>query len=421
MVLNLKLIKRLIVSFVVCLSLFITLTACQGDSDNYTAITQKLALNKGYEGKDFFTQGTSTATLERCSDGDTVAFILPGDKFVNIRFYGVDTPESTGSVEKWGKAASIFTEQILTKAHSIVLEASTTPAEVDSYGSRYLGFVWYKSTEDSKWLNLNLQLIENGYSKNTLSVKHEYSSYFKEAEAFAKNKPLHIWDANAVDQYYSSEAIETNIGDIIDNLDTYYNEENNSGAKVRIQAYLKSYTISSTGTHTFVAGQIIDGVERTINIYTGYSSATVNNFIRVGHLYTITGNIQVYNGQLQISGIKYVAMQSGGDYLTTVQKEYYLTFNSNVSYNAFYGKSLYESAKITAAEIQGENIVLTATARQKTSGGYAEEAETFTFIIKNTENLTDVSTLVNRKLTGGGLQEKDNEVTVLMYSNIEIK
>ena len=161
--LNLKLIKRLLLSFILCLSLFITLTSCQGDSDNYTAITSKLALNKGYEGKDFFTQGASTATLEKCSDGDTVAFILPGDKFVNIRFYGVDTPESTGSVEKWGKAASIFTEKILTNAYAIVLEASATPAEVDSYGSRYLGFVWYKATEGSKWLNLNLQLIEVNY------------------------------------------------------------------------------------------------------------------------------------------------------------------------------------------------------------------------------------------------------------------
>lgn len=432
MVPSLKHLKKLIL--VVFALVGLVLSSCnenENQDDNtgiYSSITASCKLEKNYEGKDFFEEGIEEATLNKCSDGDTVSFILKNSgKFVNIRFYCVDTPESTGSVEKWGKAASNFTKEILESATEIVLESPTVPAQVDSYGSRYLSFVWYKNAEHSSWMNLNIQLIENGYSKNKALMSDPYYSKFKDAEAFAKKKPLRVWDDKADDPLYSDEAIEVTINEILTNTEQYYNDENSSGSKVRIEGYIKNVVISSTGTYTYQACEIVDGEEKVINIYTGYSSAAVNSntAIKVGNKYSLTGTLQKYNGQLQISGITYVPMQSGGDYLTTLEKSCYLVFDSSIAYSAMYGTSkysnLYKSAKVISAEIDGENIKISATAAQVTKDGAAAEATTFTFVVKNTDNLTDVSKLVGKTMTTGGLVVDTNTISIINYSNIVFK
>jgi endonuclease YncB( thermonuclease family) len=422
-VLNLKVFKKLIL-IVFALVVF-GLSSCNDETDDgsgiYSSITEKCKLEKSYLGKDFFDQGIEKATLVNLSDGDTASFKLSDGEYVVVRFYGVDTPESTGAVEKWGKAASKFTADKLNAAAEVLLESPTVPAEVDSYGSRYLSYVWYKETAESEWKNINIELVENGYSKNHCSTKYSYYSYFKEAETFAKKKPLHIWDDSAEDPYYSTDAVEVSISEIVDNVEKYYNDEAQSGAKVRIQGYLKSVQISSTGTYLFQACEIVNGVERVINVYTGYSSATVNSFIKIGHKYSITGTVQKYNGNIQISGITYVPMQSGGDYLTVLAREYYLTFDSSIQYMSFYGKSLYSNAKVESAEIDGENIKISATAKRITKDGPEAESTTFNFVVKNTENLTDVSSLVGKVMIVGAIQEEKGVLTVYNYSNIVFK
>ncbi|MBQ3253897.1 MAG: thermonuclease family protein, partial [Acholeplasmatales bacterium] len=232
----------LLVVAILCIA---KLSSCgEESSGEQSKITKKLKLSAEYTGKDFYTQGIGQATLVRTSDGDTAAFTLvESNKYVTIRFFGIDTPESTGQVQKWGKAASIFTKDKLENAYEIVLEASTTPASVDSYGTRYLAYVWYKPTEDSDFLNLNLQLVENGYTKNNCINTSEYKYYehFNNAEKAAKKNKLRIWNDDAEDPYFSTEAIITNIKDILENEETYYNAESDSGSKVRIEAYVVGF------------------------------------------------------------------------------------------------------------------------------------------------------------------------------------
>ena len=414
MVLNLK--KALKGLFLVISFIFtICLIACSKEDSSedkiYSSITKKCSLNVGYENKDFKSEGIGEATLVRSTDGDTATFkLLKTNQNVVIRFFGIDTPESTGSVEKWGKSASKFTEERLKSATKIVLEASTTPASVDSYGSRYLSYVWYKTSDNDQWMNLNLQVVENGFSKNkcTQTAQYKYYSYFKEAENFAKKKLLHLWDDKAVDPYYSTEAEVTTVKNIVENVDSYWNIETQTGNKVRISAYITSYSVSSTGTYTFVATEMIDGVEYSINIYAGYSSSGINTFLKVGNKYQITGSIQMYYDNLQISGLTYVPLKEGGDYLTLLEKNVYYIFDSSIAYTSYYGTSLYGNATITKAEEKEKNIVLTVSATKKSDS----TEETFTIIVPNTSNLatTEISALKGKTIKFAGSKNSDGSL-----------
>ena len=69
-------------------------------------------------------------------------------------------------------------------------------------------------TEES-FKNLNLQIVENGYSKSTIqnSPQYEYYPYFKKAETFAKENQLHIW-SNDEDPNYSDAALNVTLKDL---------------------------------------------------------------------------------------------------------------------------------------------------------------------------------------------------------------
>ena len=423
MVLNLKSFLKKLLLLVVAILCIAKLSSCgEESSGEQSKITKKLKLSAEYTGKDFYTQGIGQATLVRTSDGDTAAFTLvESNKYVTIRFFGIDTPESTGQVQKWGKAASIFTKDKLENAYEIVLEASTTPASVDSYGTRYLAYVWYKPTEDSDFLNLNLQLVENGYTKNNCINTSEYKYYehFNNAEKAAKKNKLRIWNDDAEDPYFSTEAIITNIKDILENEETYYNAESDSGSKVRIEAYVVGFYKSNSGTTTYTVAQIIEGKQYTMNVYAGYASSGISSFVKVGNSYSFTGSIQKYSGALQISGLTYVPMKEGGDYLTQLKKNVYCTFDSSIEQSSIYGTALHSDATIISAELDGTNIKFEVTATNSKS----EESVEFTFIVPNTNNLnsTSVSALVGKTVTTVGIQSEIGVISIYQYSDISFK
>lgn len=399
---------------------FLGLTACSEKKDVYDDITKECKLTKSYTGKDFISQGIGEATLIKTTDGDTATFRLSSGKVVIIRFHGIDTPESTGSVEKWGKSASTFCANILKNAESFVLEATATPAEVDSYGVRYLGYVWYRNDANDDWKNLNLLMVENGFSesKTFQDAKYPYHSYFTKANAFAKKNELHIW-SDEEDPYYSTEAVELTIRELRENKDIYYNEEEKSGAKVRIEAIIVSVDVSETGTYLYQAMQYDADGFYYMNIYAGYISSGIPSYIRLGSSYRITGTIQERDGALQISGLTYVPLTTGGDYLSVINANCYLTFDSSVEYTNDYGKSLYGDATIKTAKLEGTTLILEATAALK-GNQPAMELTTFTFKVPVAEGF-DASNLVGAKFTAVGLVNNNKVVEVLKSSDFKLK
>ena len=85
-------------------------------------------------------------TVKSYIDGDTTHFFIDKDEisegFIKARYLGINTPESTGVVEPWGKKASNYTKTQLKKAESIkngiIVESDTDGWDLDSTGGRYL-------------------------------------------------------------------------------------------------------------------------------------------------------------------------------------------------------------------------------------------------------------------------------------------
>jgi endonuclease YncB( thermonuclease family) len=151
--------------------------------DLNTAETDALTFVGDYSGKDFLTDGIGLATLRSSTDGDTARFNV-GSTNVPVRFLGINTPESTGKIQPWGKAASEFTKEKLTTATSIILINDRNLFGVtDSSGGRYLGFVWYQPALNARYRLLNLELVEQAYTENLLFDQSTVCDYF---DAFSR-------------------------------------------------------------------------------------------------------------------------------------------------------------------------------------------------------------------------------------------
>ena len=162
---------------------------------------QSVRLNLDYKGKDFYKDGVAEVTLKTCIDGDTAHFSpIAGSSnmdTIKSRFFGIDTPESTGKVEPYGKAASNFTKEKLKTASekgTIVVSSAQDyygKPNPDSTGERYVTLIWVcldKKNADVEDLRLlNLWLVQEGYSyvKNVEAMP-QYAEIFDKAEAQAE-------------------------------------------------------------------------------------------------------------------------------------------------------------------------------------------------------------------------------------------
>ncbi len=210
--------------FALSLTLVFSLLACgeeEPSTELDTKLTDALRLDRDYEGKNFFEDGIAEATLSRCIDGDTTRFNVNGEN-ISVRYLAVDTPESTGQIEPWGKAASDYVCERLERAETIVLEAET-PDEKGNYG-RHLAYVWY----DNRLLNL--ELIEQAFSHAAGVGNLKYADDLREAEEKARPTGRRIWGEE--DPNFSDETI------IVDYDELYHNIEDYVGQFITIEAYV---------------------------------------------------------------------------------------------------------------------------------------------------------------------------------------
>lgn len=391
------------------------------NTEHYDDITKTLKLTKSYEGKSFLTDGIGSATVDAYTDGDTTRFLLAQGDVIVIRYYHIDTPESTSNVEKWGKAASTFTKKALQSATEIVLEATESRAVHDSYGTRYLGYVWYK-TEGSDFKCLNLELVENGYTENKgiNTSDYPYYSYFDKANKFAKSIKLRLY-SDLDDPLYSTEPVDMSLKEFYDNTDLYWNEDTESGAKVRLVAYLESLYISNSGTYTYTAKQVDPETGKTlkINVYAGYVSSPASK-MKLGHLYEIFGNVQNYYDNFQISGVLYDTIYEGQKgYTTVIQKDYYLTFDSSINFITQNGTTLYSDVTVTESNLEGTTLTIVGTAKQNSINGYKEDNFTYTFKVEVPNGFNNDFTAGTKfSVSAYQLEAKSGILKIFNYSDI---
>ncbi len=289
-------------------------------------------LKLDYSGHSFWTDGIEQVTLYKTIDGDTAHFNTTtknsaGENLLKARFYGIDTPESTGKVQPWGKPASKYTSGILNNAAkngTIVISSPSstyTAPSADSTGSRYVSLVWVNETKKNAAYNelklLNLMIVQNGYSwVKSVSDIPDYVDTFYAAETQAKNWKLNLF-GDEDDPTYNYGGYQTvSLLDIKNEVVAHLKDENHANAfdnvKVTVQGtvagfanhiiYIQDYCsyLSESGEplyydedgNSIYADKIAAGITGEyagINIFVGMSAipskfTTVGNYIQVSAL-----------------------------------------------------------------------------------------------------------------------------------------
>lgn len=190
--------------------------------------------------------GVGLVELRQVTDGDTANFMQEGyaDPVTNIpisiktRFLGVNTPESTAKMEPWGKKASRFTKQKLEAAQAnadaettrtgrkvyniVLIHDKAVFGEKDSSGNRWLAFVWYRPTVNDDFRNLNLELVEQAYSRNQLfldSTICNYRTSFEAADAHNKKCGYRVYGETDIGFDYKDQIYETTLWNVVNNFD----------------------------------------------------------------------------------------------------------------------------------------------------------------------------------------------------------
>lgn len=246
-------------------------------------------------------------TVKSFVDGDTVHFFVPESIMpsgvLKARFIGIDTPESTGKIEEYGKAASEFTKEKLSRAHSIMIESDDGNWDFDSTGGRYLVWVWYKAEKAGEYRNLNIELLQNGLARAYSSANNRYGSACTAAINQAKANKLNLYSGKKDPDFYYGDAVELTLKELRCGIEGY------NGKKVAFEGVI---TINS-GNGVFIEDYDAE-TDRYygISAYYGYGlSGAGLDILSVGNRARIVGTVQYYEagGCYQVSGLSYRQMK----------------------------------------------------------------------------------------------------------------
>lgn len=249
-----------------------------------------------------------TVTVKTFIDGDTVHFHVPDDVMedgvLKARFLAINTPESTGKIEEYGRAASNFTRERLSAATSILIESESADWNPDSTGDRYLVWVWYKTANADLYRNLNIEILQNGLARANSAAGNRYGTTCVAAIDQAKREKLNLYSGEPDPDYYYGEAVELTLKELRTNIEDY------AGMKVAFNGVITT----NSGTQGIYVEDFDPetGLYSGIYIYYGHGlNGTGLDILSVGNLVRIVGTVQYYEGggTWQVSDLNYRMMQ----------------------------------------------------------------------------------------------------------------
>ncbi len=262
-------------------------------------------------------------TVYNYIDGDTTHFKINDPDFdgdvLKARYLGINTPESTGSIEPWGKKASNYTKTQLSKATSIIIESESATWNADSTGGRYLVWVWYKTAENPEYRNLNIEILQQGLAFGSNASINTYGQYTIDCLAQAKLHKLHVFSKEKDPDFYYGGAIELSLKEIKANCEKY------EGKLVKFEAVVAK----SDGATFYVQEYDAENdMYFGMQIFAGYTCPIVDDF-SIGTRVSFVGKLSYYEngGTYQISGLEYDIMDRnwvGG--CTVISKDNPVTF-----------------------------------------------------------------------------------------------
>ena len=247
------------------------------------------------------------ATVKTYVDGDTTHFYVSSDLVeggvLKARYLAINTPESTGKIEEYGKKASKFTKEMLSQATSIMIESDTEVWDIDSTGSRNLVWVWYKTNDSEEYRNLNIEILQNGLALANSAANNRYGSYCTAAIAQAKEQKLNIYSGQKDPDFYYGEAVELTLKELRTNIDQY------NGIKVAFNGIVTKDNNNSVYVEAYDEET---GIYFGISVYYGFNlSGPGLAAISVGNEARIVGTVQYYEagGTYQVAGLSYRQMK----------------------------------------------------------------------------------------------------------------
>ncbi len=246
-------------------------------------------------------------TVRTFIDGDTVHFNVPESVMetgvLKARFLAVNTPESTGKIEEYGKAASSFTKEKLMSAESIIVESDTEKWNADSTGGRYLVWVWYRRAGESDYRNLNIEILQEGLAIANSTANNRYGSIAMAALQQAKDLKRLVHSGKKDPDFYYGDAVELTLRELRTNLQTY------NGVKVAFSGVITMNNNNGVYVESYDAET---GLYYGMSVYYGFGmSGKGLDILSVGNEARIVGTLQYYEagGTWQVSGLSYRMMK----------------------------------------------------------------------------------------------------------------
>ena len=246
-------------------------------------------------------------TVKTFVDGDTTHFFVPENVMesgvLKARYLAINTPETTGKIEEYGKKAARFTREKLSNATSIIIESDNGSWNADSTGGRYLVWVWYKLEGMTEYRNLNIEILQNGLAIANSSAQNRYGSVCMNAINQAKQQKLNVYSGEKDPDFYYGDAIELTLKELRCNLEKY------NGMKVAFNGII---TTSSNNTVYIEEYDPETDMYFGMAVYYGYGlTGTGLSILKVGNEARIVGTLQYYEagGTWQVSGLTYKMMK----------------------------------------------------------------------------------------------------------------
>lgn len=246
-------------------------------------------------------------TVHAFVDGDTTHFNVPvsisENGILKARYLAVNTPESTGKIEEWGKKASAFTREKLSHASSIIIESEDANWNPDSTGGRFLVWVWYRNSEDEEYRNLNIEILQNGLAIASSTANNRYGQTAMAALNYAKDQKLNVYSGEKDPDFYYGDAVELTLKELRVNIKEY------DGIKV---AYEGVITMNDGGSVYMEDYDPETGLYYGISVFYGYNLPGKGlAILSVGNRARIVGTVQYYEagGTYQVAGLQYKQMK----------------------------------------------------------------------------------------------------------------
>ncbi|MCR5564745.1 MAG: thermonuclease family protein [Gammaproteobacteria bacterium] len=244
-------------------------------------------------------------TVKTYVDGDTTHFNITDPEFADgilkARYIAVNTPESTGLIEEWGKAASNWTKEALKSAESIYVESDNETWNKDSTASRVVVWVWYRKSGETTYRNLNIELLQKGLAINSSSKNNRYGDTCMDAIQQAMDLKYCVYSDEKDPDFYYGDAIISSIKEL------RMEASNLKGKKVAVVGNI---------IYVYNNGVYIEDYDQEDDLYYGFYcyygfnvQSELIDMLNIGNRVIIVGSCQYYEagGSYQVSGLQYDA------------------------------------------------------------------------------------------------------------------